>query len=232
LKVKKLLFHLTMMYLNTDTYRHQGLRRALVEKLRAKDITDERVLEAIGKVPRHLFLGPDTIFDHHAYEDKAFPIAAGQTISQPYTVAFQTQLLEIAAGDKVLEIGTGSGYQAAVLAVLGAKVFTIERQKKLFDITRPLLQHLGYVNVKCFFGDGFEGLPFYAPFDHILVTAAAPEVPGKLLAQLTIGGNLVIPHDENGVTVMKRFTKISYKEFEEEMFHTFRFVPMLRGKAF
>lgn len=220
------------MNLKSDTYRHQGLRRALVEKLKAKDITDERVLAAIGKVPRHLFLGADTIFDNHAYEDKAFPIGAGQTISQPYTVAFQSQLLEVAEGDKVLEIGTGSGYQAAVLAVLGAKVFSIERQKKLFDITRPLLQELGYVGIKCFFGDGFEGLPFYAPFDHVIVTAAAPEVPKKLLEQLTIGGNLVIPHVEGDVTVMKRFTKISNKEFEEEVFHNFRFVPMLKGKAF
>lgn len=220
------------MITQSDTYRHQGLRRALVEKLRVKNISDERVLAAIGKVPRHLFLGRDTVFDNHAYEDKAFPIGAGQTISQPYTVAFQTQLLEVTEGEKVLEIGTGSGYQAAVLAVLGAKVFTIERQKKLFDQTRPLLQELGYINIKCFFGDGFEGLPFYAPFDHVIVTAAAPEVPKKLLEQLTVGGNLVIPHVEGDATIMKRFTKISAKEYEEEAFHNFRFVPMLKGKVF
>jgi len=220
------------MNLKTDTYRHQALRRALVEKLRTKNITDERVLAAIGSVPRHFFLGSDTIFDNHAYEDMAFPIGAGQTISQPYTVAFQSQLLEVAAGDKVLEIGTGSGYQAAVLAALGAKVFSIERQKKLFDITRPLLQDLGYFSIKCFFGDGFEGLPHFAPFDHVIITAAAPEIPKKLLAQLTVGGNLVIPHVEGEQTIMKRFTKISAREFEEEIFHTFRFVPMLKGKVF
>lgn len=216
----------------TDTYRHQGLRRALVEKLREKEIEDERVLAAIGKVPRHLFLHHDSIFDNHAYEDKAFPIGSGQTISQPYTVAFQSQLLEVVAGDKVLEIGTGSGYQAVVLAELGAKVFSVERQKKLFDITRPFLQELNYFNIKCFFGDGFEGLPFYAPFDHVIVTAAAPVIPVKLLQQLVVGGNLVIPHEEGNETVMKRFTKISPTEIEEERFHNFRFVPMLKGKVF
>lgn len=220
------------MNLKKDTYRHQGLRKALVEKLKSKEITDERVLNAIGEVPRHLFFGLDTIFDNHAYEDKAFPIGAGQTISQPYTVAFQSQLLEIAVGDKVLEIGTGSGYQAAVLSVLGAQVFSIERQKKLFDVTRPLLQELGYNSIKCFFGDGFEGLPFFAPFDHIIVTAAAPEIPQKLLAQLELGGNLVIPHTQENNTIMKRFTRISSNEFSEENFHNFRFVPMLKGKAF
>ncbi|MCS6819773.1 MAG: protein-L-isoaspartate(D-aspartate) O-methyltransferase [Chitinophagales bacterium] len=215
-----------------DTYRHHGLRKALVQKLKSKDITDERVLEAIGKVPRHLFLGPDSALDHQAYEDKALPIAAGQTISQPYTVAFQTQLLEVAEGDKVLEIGTGSGYQAAILSELGAQVFTIERQKKLYDLTKPLLKELGYINIKCFFGDGFEGLPLFAPFDSIIITAAAKEIPQKLLQQLKIGGHMVIPHTEGKETIMKRLTKITDRSFEEETFHHFRFVPMLKGKVF
>ncbi len=220
------------MILGKDTYRHQGLRKALVAELKQKGITDTRVLDAIGKVPRHLFLGTDTIFDNHAYEDKAFPITAGQTISQPYTVAYQSQLLEIAPGEKVLEIGTGSGYQAAVLAEMGAKVFSIERQKALYDKTKPLLQQLGYVNIKCFFGDGFEGLPLFAPFDHVIITAAAPKIPEKLLQQLTVGGNMVIPHEVGDITKMKRYTKHSTREIEEEIFDDFRFVPMLEGKVY
>jgi protein-L-isoaspartate(D-aspartate) O-methyltransferase len=220
------------MILDKDTYRHRGLRKALVEELKQKGISDARVLDAIASVKRHLFLGSDTIFDSHAYEDKAFPIAAGQTISMPYTVAYQSQLLEVVAGEKVLEIGTGSGYQAAVLAAMGVKVFSIERQKTLYDKTKPLLQELGYTSVKCFFGDGFEGLPAFAPFDHVIITAAAPKIPEKLLMQLTVGGNMVIPHEEGGVTKMKRYTKHSAREIEEEIFDDFRFVPMLAGKVF
>lgn len=220
------------MILGKDTYRHQGLRKALVEEMKRKGITDLRVLEAIGKVPRHLFLGADTIFDNHAYEDKAFPIAAGQTISQPYTVAYQSQLLEAVPGEKVLEIGTGSGYQAAVLAAMGLKVFSIERQKTLYDKTKPLLAQLGYSNIKCFFGDGFEGLPLYKPFDHVIITAAAPRLPEKLFEQMSIGGNMVIPVEVGDSTKMKRYTKHSAREIEEEVFDDFRFVPMLEGKAF
>ncbi len=216
-----------------DTARHRGLRKELVSQLREKGIASEEVLAAINKVPRHLFFGKDTIFDVRAYENTAHPIGEDQTISHPYTVAFQSQLLDLKPGEKVLEIGTGSGYQASVLAVLGVKVFSIERQKKLFEKTKPLLAQLGYSSIKCFFGDGFEGLPSYAPFHKIIVTAAAPSLPNKLLDQLAIGGCLVIPQDHaDGSTQMKRYTKHSARELEEETFETFRFVPMLKGKVF
>lgn len=215
--------------INGDTYRHQGLRRQLVEIVKEKGITDPKVLEAIAKVPRHLFFF-DSAFLKQAYEDAAFPIGAGQTISQPYTVAYQSSLLEIEDRMKVLEIGTGSGYQAAVLHELGAKVFSIERQKSLYLQTKKLLGNLGYVRVKCFYGDGFEGLPSYAPFDRIIITAAAPEIPKKLLEQLKVGGKFVLPLESGGYQTMLRITKTSDSTFETEEFEKFSFVPMLRGK--
>lgn len=213
-----------------DTYKQKGERAQLVELLRQKGIKDENVLAAIGKVPRHLFI-PDNAFYHRAYEDNAFPIFAGQTISQPYTVAFQSELLQVKPKDKILEIGTGSGYQAAVLATMGAKVFSIERQRKLYEHTSPLLTKLNYRNIRTFYGDGFEGKPGYAPYDKILITAAAPQLPKKLMQQLKVGGYLVIPFGEGDTQIMMRFTKISEKEFEQEEFDEFRFVPMLKGKA-
>ncbi|MFN8276745.1 MAG: protein-L-isoaspartate(D-aspartate) O-methyltransferase [Chitinophagales bacterium] len=215
-----------------DTYRHKGLRKDLVKLLRGRGISDVRVLEAIGKIPRHLFLGADSIFDVKAYEDIAFPIGEGQTISQPFTVAFQTELLELAPGDKVLEIGTGSGYQAAVLAEMGVKVFSIERQRKLYKRTRELLDALGYQGVKMIFGDGFEGLPTFAPFDKIIITAAAPELPQKLLAQLMLGGQMVIPLQRGDKTQMLRLTRTDDRSFAEEVFSEAAFVPMLKGKVF
>jgi protein-L-isoaspartate(D-aspartate) O-methyltransferase len=213
----------------SNTSRHQGLRRRLTEILRAKGITDVNVLIAIGKVPRHLFAF-DSAFIQRAYEDNAFPIGEGQTISQPFTVAYQSQMLELRKGEKVLEIGTGSGYQAAVLTELGGRVFTIERVKSLYEKTKKLLDDLNYKSIKCFYGDGFEGLPAFAPFDKILVTAAAPFVPEKLLQQLKDGGMLVIPVGEGDTQLMKRYTKLSADEIKEEAFDAFRFVPMLPGK--
>lgn len=215
-----------------DTYRHKGLRKDLIKLLRSKGIEDPRVLDAMERVPRHLFLGNDSIFDVKAYEDVAFPIGEGQTISQPYTVAFQTQLLELTAKEKVLEIGTGSGYQAAVLAEMGVKLFTIERQRKLFDKTKKLLEALHYTSIKMHFGDGFDGMPTYAPFDKIIITAAAPEVPQKLLQQLLIGGQMVIPLEQGGNTKMRRITRIEEQQFEQEIFAEAAFVPMLKGKVF
>jgi protein-L-isoaspartate(D-aspartate) O-methyltransferase len=204
----------------------QGRRKALVDLLKTKNITDEKVLKAIGSVKRHIFFNID--FQMHAYEDKPFSIDAGQTISQPYTVAFQTQLLELKTLDKVLEIGTGSGYQAIILAECGARVFTIERQKVLYDKTKPLLAALGYDKIKCFYGDGFKGVPSYAPYDKIIITAAAPEIPEDLKNQLKVGGYLIIPLGTETSTMM-RLKKISETEFEEEQFHEFKFVPMLKG---
>lgn len=211
-----------------DTYRHKGLRRKLVETVRSKGVTDEKILTAIENIPRHFFL--DSAFDDVAYEDKAFPIDAGQTISQPYTVAYQTQLLEIKPLEKVLEIGTGSAYQATVLAELGAKVFTIERQKKLFDSNKSFLFLKKYHNIKFFYGDGYEGLPTYAPFDKVLITAAAPIVPIKLIAQMKPGGFMVIPFGGGDVQVMKRLKKQADGTLIEEIFDRFSFVPMLQGK--
>lgn len=211
-----------------DTYRHKGLRKKLVDLLRTKGITDENVLAAINNIPRHYFL--DSAFDEIAYEDRAFPIAANQTISQPYTVAYQTQLLQIKPLDKVLEIGTGSVYQATVLAEMGAKVFTIERQKELFDKTKSFIFKTQYSNLKFFYGDGYEGLPTYGPFDKIIITAAAPFVPPKLIQQLKIGGFMVIPVDEGEHQRMLRLTKKNDGSFSEEAFENFSFVPMLTGK--
>ncbi|MBC7827824.1 MAG: protein-L-isoaspartate(D-aspartate) O-methyltransferase [Chitinophagaceae bacterium] len=211
-----------------DSYRHKGLRKQLVDQLRQKGITDERVLEAINTIPRHFFL--DSAFEKVAYEDKAFPIAEGQTISQPYTVAYQSQLLEIKLHEKVLEIGTGSGYQAIVLSEIGAKVFTIERQKNLFDEHRQFILRKKYPNIKYFYGDGYEGLPTFSPFDKIIVTAAAPYIPPKLVEQLKTGGKMVIPVGEGGIQRMLRITREKDGSTSEESFDTFSFVPMVEGR--
>jgi protein-L-isoaspartate(D-aspartate) O-methyltransferase len=211
-----------------DTYQHKGLRKKLVDQLRAKGITSERVLEAIYSVPRHFFL--DSAFDKIAYEDRAFPIGEGQTISQPYTVAYQTQLLNLHRNEKILEIGTGSAYQASILAEMGAWVFTIERQKKLFEQNKNFVLKSRYPSIKFFYGDGFEGLPTYAPFDKILITAAAPFIPPRLLEQLKTGGQMVLPKDEGELQRMLRITKKSDGSYDEELFDYFSFVPMLRGK--
>jgi protein-L-isoaspartate(D-aspartate) O-methyltransferase len=211
-----------------DTYRHKGLRKKLMDILRDKGITDENVLEAMSNIPRHYFL--DTALDNIAYEDRAFPIAEGQTISQPYTVAYQTQLLQVKPQEKVLEIGTGSIYQATVLAEMGAKVFTIERQKKLFDKTKQFVFKSKYPNLKFFYGDGFEGLPTYAPFDKVIITAAAPFIPPKLIEQLKPGGKMVIPVNEDAHQRMLRVTKNADGSTSEEAFNNFSFVPMLGGK--
>lgn len=210
-----------------DTFKHKGLRQQLVNVIKTKGITDESVLNAIGKIPRHLFM--DSGFLDHAYQDKAFPIGANQTISQPYTVAFQTELLQIKKGDKILEIGTGSGYQTAVLYELGAKIFSIERQQELFKKTSKFLPKLGYSAKKFIFGDGYKGLPEEAPFDGIIVTAGAPFVPKPLLSQLKIGGRLVIPVG-NDVQVMTLFIRKDIKEFEKHELGEFRFVPLLEDK--
>ncbi len=210
-----------------DTFTHQGLRKKLVETLKKKGIEDAAVLEAIGKIPRHLFM--DSGFMSHAYVDKAFPIAADQTISQPYTVARQTELLEIKSGDKVLEIGTGSGYQTAVLLEIGTTVYSIERQNELFKRTKLFLPKLGYRPKKLVFGDGYIGLKEFAPYKGIVVTAGAPFVPNPLLAQLEVGGKLVIPVGEKE-QIMTVFTRKSEKEFEKKEFGAFKFVPLLENK--
>lgn len=211
-----------------DTYRHKGLRMKLIELLKKKGISDERLLQAMTYVPRHFFLDPG--FDKVAYEDRAFPISEGQTISQPYTVAYQTQLLEIKPYEKVLEIGTGSGYQSIVLAEMGAQVFTIERQKKLFDEHRNFVLRNKYPNIKYFYGDGYEGLPTYAPFDKIIVTAAAPFIPPRLVEQLKTGGKMVIPVGEGHVQRMMRLTKLADGSMLEEIYDNFSFVPMVEGR--
>jgi len=203
------------------------MRQKLVDTLIKKGIKDEGVLKAIGKIPRHLFM--DSGFIDHAYVDKAFPIAADQTISQPYTVAFQSELLQIKSGDKVLEIGTGSGYQCAVLIELGAKVYSIERQQELFKKTSKFLPKIGYRAKKLIFGDGYKGFPEEAPFDSIIVTAGAPFVPNPLLSQLAIGGRLVIPVGDD-VQIMTLFIRKGPKEFEKHELGEFRFVPLLEDK--
>jgi len=211
-----------------DTYQHKGMRKKLVELLREKGIKDEEVLAAINNIPRHYFL--DSAFDKIAYEDRAFPIDAGQTISQPYTVAYQTELLQIRPHQKVLEIGTGSVYQSTVLAQMGAMVYTIERQRKLYDKHKSYVFKNKYPNIKFFFGDGFEGLKTLAPFDKIIITAAAPIIPPKLIEQLKTGGFMVIPLDEDSSQRMLRITKLADGTYTEEKFEQFSFVPMLTGK--
>lgn len=211
-----------------DGFRQQGKRNQLVELLREKGISDEKVLSAIGSIPRHLFM--DSSFEDHAYQDKAFPIAAGQTISQPFTVAFQTQLLEVKPEEKILEIGTGSGYQAAVLCDLDARLYTIERQQELFKKTQKFLDKLGYRPKYMSFGDGYKGLEEYAPFDKIIVTAGAPFVPKPLLSQLKVGGKLVIPVGENP-QIMTLFDRKSQRNFDKQTFGEFRFVPLLENKS-
>jgi protein-L-isoaspartate(D-aspartate) O-methyltransferase len=212
-----------------DNYKHKGLRKKLVEQIREKGIIDENVLTAIEKVPRHYFM--DSSFLEFAYQDKPFPIGAGQTISQPYTVAFQSELLKIKKGDKVLEVGTGSGYQSCILLEMGAKVYTIERIKVLFMKTKDLLSKMGY-NPKMFFGDGYKGLPSFAPFDKIIVTAGAPVIPNELIQQLTIGGILVIPVGANDLQIMTVINKTSEHDFEKKEMGYFRFVPLLEDKHF
>lgn len=211
-----------------DTSKHQGLRKQLSNILVKKGINDENVLSAIEKIPRHLFI--DSSFSDHAYQDKAFPIAANQTISQPYTVAFQTQTLQIESGDKVLEIGTGSGYQTAVLLELGADVYTIERQLELFKKTSLFLPKLGYIPKKFIFGDGYQGYKEKAPFDKIIVTAGAPSIPKALLAQLKVKGKLLIPVGSKS-QIMTLLIRKSLKEFEKYELGDFSFVPMLKKKT-
>jgi protein-L-isoaspartate(D-aspartate) O-methyltransferase len=211
-----------------DTYRHKGLRKKLVDGVRRKGITDERVLAALERIPRHFFL--DSAFDETAYEDKAFPIGEGQTISQPYTVAYQSQLLDVLPFMKVLEIGTGSAYQAVVLAEMGVQVYTIERQKKLFDANKQFAFLRKFPSIKFFYGDGYEGLPTFAPFDRVLITAAAPEIPKKLVEQLKPGGKMIIPLGAGEVQQMMRVTKNVNGSLKEEVFDHFSFVPMIEGR--
>lgn len=210
-----------------DTFKHKGLRQKLVETIKSKGITDEFVLKAIGEIPRHLFM--DSGFLDHAYQDKAFPIGADQTISQPYTVAFQTELLKIKKGNKVLEIGTGSGYQTAVLCKLGAQVYTIERQRELYKKTSKFLPKIGFKPKKFIFGDGYIGLENEAPFDGIIVTAGAPFIPKALLSQLKVGGRLVIPVGKE-VQIMTLVTRKGNKDFEQNQYGEFRFVPLLEDR--
>ncbi len=211
-----------------DTYKHKGLRKKLAAEIAARGISDDQVLNAIASVPRHLFM--DTAFLAFAYQDKAFPIDAGQTISQPFTVAYQSELLQVEKGDKVLEIGTGSGYQTSVLIEMGAKVYTIERQKTLYDKARHFLPSLGY-NPKMFYGDGYKGLPSFAPFDKVIVTAGAPFIPEDLTKQLRVGGIMVIPVGNDKGQVMTTIIRTSENSFEKTELENFRFVPLLGDKA-
>lgn len=211
-----------------DTFRHKGMRKKLIELLQSKGITDNNVLEAMNAIPRHFFF--DSSFLEFAYEDKAFPIGSGQTISQPYTVAFQSELLRIEKGMRVLEVGTGSGYQASILAEMGARVYTIERQKLLYESLKSLQPPLNY-RIRLFYGDGYIGLPAHAPFDRILITAAAPFIPEALVNQLKTGGILVAPVGKNDVQIMTRITKVSDTSMVSETHGSFRFVPMLTDKA-
>jgi protein-L-isoaspartate(D-aspartate) O-methyltransferase len=217
-----------MAYKFVDNYREKGARKQLVDILKKKGIEDQAVLAAIGKVPRHYFF--DETFWNQAYRDIAFPIGEGQTISQPYTVAYQTQLLHINKGDKVLEIGTGSGYQACILVELGANVYTIERQEKLYERTTQVLPYMGY-KPNFFLGDGSKGIAKHAPYDKIIVTAGAPTVPEELLRQLKIGGILVIPVGDTETQKMVTILKTGENDFEKHVLDTFRFVPLVGDKA-
>ena len=210
-----------------DTFRHKGLRKILVDGIRDKGIKDERILNAINTIPRHLFM--DNAFIQFAYKDKAFPIGSGQTISQPYTVALQTQLLDVKSHDKILEIGTGSGYQAAVLKALDLDVYTIERQKDLFQRTQEFLPEIGY-NCNFFYGDGYKGLPNFAPFDRIIITCGAIEIPRALLSQLKLGGKMVAPIGEGDIQVMHLIEKVSEEDHKITTHGKFSFVPMLSDK--
>jgi protein-L-isoaspartate(D-aspartate) O-methyltransferase len=211
-----------------ESFEARGKRRKLIEELRRKGIDDEKVLEAMGRVPRHIFM--DDAFLRHAYQDKAFPISAGQTISQPYTVAIQTILLNVGKRDKVLEIGTGSGYQAAILAEMGVKVYTIERHRELYRKAQGMLSDLGY-RIHCFLGDGYEGQPKYGPYDGIIITAATDEVPDRLLKQLSIGGRLVVPRGDRDTQVMTLYVRKGEDDYEITTHGYFVFVPMLKGIA-
>ena len=213
-----------------DTYRHKGMRRRLLDTLREKGITDERVLLALDRVPRHFFV--EKAFEELAYEDKALPIEEQQTISQPFTVAYQTQLLGVQPREKILEIGTGSGFQSCVLAVLGARVYTIERQEFLYKTATQMFERLDLRHIRSYFKDGYIGLGEFAPFDKILVTAAATEIPQPLLDQLAIGGKLVIPVGDERGQKMLRVSRPTAEIYETEIFDNFRFVPLLRGKNY
>ena len=211
-----------------DKHRHQGLRHKLVDQLKKDGVSDENVLQAIAQVPRHFFL--DSAFAEIAYENRSFPIGEGQTISHPYTVAYQTQLLSVQKYERVLEVGTGSAYQAVVLATLGAQVYTIERQRKLYDSNKQFEWLQKQSGIKFFYGDGYQGLPTFAPFDKVLITAAAPQIPSALLEQLRPGGWMVVPVGEGNIQQMKKITKLSNGAMREEIFDEFSFVPMLVGK--
>ena len=211
-----------------DSYKQQGKRQQLVDQIREKGIHSQKVLQAINHIPRHLFM--DSSFEDHAYQDKAFPIASGQTISQPYTVAFQTQLLDVQQGDKILEIGTGSGYQTALLWLLKAKVYTVERQIKLYKKTKLLLERLGFYPRQMTYGDGYKGWKEFAPFDKVLVTAGAPQLPKTLLGQLKVGGKMVIPVGEKS-QVMTTIIRRSATEFDKKTYGDFRFVPLVADKS-
>ncbi len=216
-----------MAVIPEDTFKHQGMRKKLVEEIRRKGIEDENVIQAMSKVPRHFFF--DAAFLLQAYTDQAFRIGAGQTISQPYTVAYQSSMLMLKRGEKVLEIGTGSGYQTCILLEMGAKVFSIERQKELFDKAKTFLPQMGY-NPKLFYGDGYKGQPSFAPFDKILITCGAPFIPEELIKQLKIGGIAVIPVGAGEVQMMTIVTKTSEDSFEKKELKNFKFVPMLEDK--
>lgn len=217
-----------------DEYLFKGKRKRLVEQLRLKGIKNQKVLNAIEKIPRHLFFDPTTgrpaLLDH-SYSDKALPIGAGQTISHPYTVAFQTEQLDIQPGEKILEIGTGCGYQTAVLLEMGARVYSIERQKTLFDKTKLFLPYIGYAGAKLVYGDGYKGLPLYAPFDKIIVTAGAPYIPNDLLVQLKIGGIILIPIGDGATQEMVWLKKTGETSFDKKTMGNFKFVPLLQNKA-
>lgn len=213
----------------TDTFRHKGMRKKLIQEIRDKGIKDELVLKAMENIPRHLFI--DVAFLEYAYQDRPFNIGAGQTISQPYTVAYMTELLRVNKGEKILEVGTGSGYQAAVLAELGAKVYSIERQRELFDRTKKLLPQLGYSSIRTFYGDGYKGLPSFAPFDKVIVTAGAPFIPDPLIDQLKPGGILVIPVGGGEIQVMTMVVKTGPDSIETKQYGTFRFVPLLEDRS-